>query len=175
MYSMLFAPLLSFTLSCCHSLPLPALCIHSSHSQSVPCLCFMCGTHECRCYHANMGTYMNNLWKFFSESVYAAVETVVLNMESCELKMATKANQHHSLFAKSSISSCLIQKTLQFITHTCCTHNTEPTAAHNKHSCGNTIPLSIYITSLLASMQIKLIPHRIGDLTGTASRPDGIR
>lgn len=108
----------------------------------------------------------------------AAVETDVLNMESCELKTATKANQHHSLFAKSSISSCLIQKTLVFITHTCCTRDTEPTAARNKHSCGNTIPLSIYITSLLVSMQIKLIPHRIGDLAGTvwseatAWRPD---
>lgn len=93
--------------------------------------------------------------------------------------MATKANIHHSLFAKSSISSCLIQKTLQFITYTCCTHDPEPTAARNKHSCSNTIPLSIYITSLLVSMQIKLIPRRIGDLTGsvwneaTASRPDG--
>lgn len=62
-----------------------------------------------------------------------------------------------------------------------CTHDTEPTVAHNKHSCGNTIPLSIYITSSLVSMQIKLIPHRIGDLSGTvwneatASRPDGRR
>lgn len=102
-------------------------------------------------------------------------------MESCELKTATKANQHHSLFAKSSKSSCLIQTTLVFITHTCCTRDTEPTAAHNKHSCCNTIPLSIYITTLLVSMQIKLIPHRIGDLTGTVwneatvSRPDGRR
>lgn len=115
----------------------------------------------------------------FSESVYAAVETVVLNMETCELKMATKAKQHHSLFAKSSMHSCLIQKTLVFITHTWCTRDTEPTAAHNKHGCGYTIPLSIYITSSLVSMQIKLIPHRIGDLTGTvwneapASRLDG--
>lgn len=100
-------------------------------------------------------------------------------MEACELKTATKAKQHHSLFDKSSISSCLIQKTLVFIIHTCCTRGAEPTVARNKRSCGNTIPLSIYITSLLVSMLIKLIPYHIRDLSGTvgneatASRTDG--
>lgn len=102
-------------------------------------------------------------------------------MESCELKTATEANQHRSVFAKSSISSCLIQTTLLFITHTCCTRDTESTPAHNKHSWGNIIPMPIYINSWLVSMQIKLIPYSIGNLTGkvwneaTASRPDGRR
>lgn len=137
---------------------------HKPFTNLRPCLCFTCGTHECRCYCPHMAEIA---FGRFSESVHAAVETVVLNMESFELKTATKANQHHSLFAKSSISSCLIQKTLVFITHTCCTRDTEPTAVRNKHSCGNTIPLSIYITSSLVSMQIKLNPHCVGDLTGT--------
>lgn len=103
----------------------------------------------------------------FSESAHAAVETAVLNMESCELKTATKAKQHHLLFAKSSISTCFIQKTLVFLIHTCCTDATEPTVAHDKHGCDNTIPVSICITSLLVSMQIKITPHAIRDTAGS--------
>ena len=69
------------------------------------------------------GVCINSPWMFLfcfvffpPETVYATVETLVLNIESCELKTASEANQHHSLFAKSSISSCLIHRTLVFIT-----------------------------------------------------------
>lgn len=173
MYDMQLS-LLPFTQGC---LPFTASVIHKA-------LCLALHSHVGRMNaDAALHTWAHAYIAFgrFSESVHAALKTVVLNMESCELKTATEANQHRSVFAKSSISSCLIQTTLLFITHTCCTRDTESTPAHNKHSWGNIIPLSIYIKSWLVSMQIKLIPYSIGNLTGTvwneatASRPDGRR
>lgn len=87
--------------------------------------------------------------------------------------MATKANQHPSPVKSSINCSWLIQKNPQFIAHTCCTRGAEATVAHNKHV--YVLPLSIYMTSFSASVQMELIPHCSGDLTAwnDASRLNG--
>lgn len=153
MFNTWFAPLPPFTRRYCHSLS-------QSFTKLLPCLCFTCGTHERRCCCAHTDVCINSLRKFFWISLCCSGNSSskygIMRAKNSNIK---PTNIIH-FFAKSSISSCFIQKTRVFITLTCCTLDTEPTAARNKHSCVNTIPLSIYITSSSVSMQIKLMPHR---------------
>ena len=108
----------------------PACTLHyalKSFTKLLPLHLFTCGSHECRSSRVHPGTCINSPGSLFWISLCCS--------GNCRAKYGNKraknSNQHHSRFAKSSISSCLIQRTLVFITSSCCTRDTEPTAAHN--------------------------------------------
>lgn len=93
-----------------------------SFTKLLPHLCFLCGSDECGCYPTHMSVCINSLGSCCSGNISSKYGIV-------GLKIATSFS-----LCRPSISSCLIQKTLVFITHTCFTRDTEPTVVLNKHT-----------------------------------------
>lgn len=96
-------------------------CFHTSASCVGPMNADATSAHQC----------INSLWKSFWISSCCA-GNIGSKYGIVGIKIAIQTKQHHSLVARPSISSCLIQKTLVF-SNSRFAPPAEPAAVHNKH------------------------------------------